>query len=278
MSKRVLIAVNTLTSVGVQPYASHFNFAFRLHETGDSFHLFNGYRMSIDRFRNDAGRIALRNGFDYLLFLDDDVCIGPTTYHMLKESIEARENWEKLVDGTPEDQWPAMPPQVDIVTPVVHIRSYPFKPMFFKSENLDSATGLTHYTDWQDHCKIGDLLPVAAIGFSCCLLRVELLKKVTPAWFVTGTHHTEDTYFCIKAKQTAALRGEKVGIYVDTRLDSGHMMDPDFVCMPTRQALIDYYETVIPELKEKNAETGDNPKIYLAENKEALANAEVREL
>ncbi len=251
--KRVLLAVNTLTGVGSQPYASHLNFAFRARDSGDDFVLFNGYRNSIDRFRNRAGQIALEGEFDYLMFLDDDVCIAPTTYQMLKERME-----QPAPDGY----------VVDVVTPVVYIRSYPFHPMFFKSEDLDGHTGLNIYTNWREKCTLGDLLPVTAVGFSCCLIRVSLLKEIQPAWFVTGTHHTEDVYFCIKAKQTLALRGENAGIYVDTRLDTGHMLDPEFICTPTRDALKAFHETMNPDLLKDRR---DNSVVYLAEQKSALA-------
>jgi hypothetical protein len=272
--KRVLLAVNTLTAVGSQPYASHLNFAFRARDTGDEFYLFNGYRNSIDRFRNAAGQIAVSNEFDYLMFLDDDVLIAPQTYAMLKERMEAHENWVRLLDGINEDAWPQEPKLVDVVTPVVYIRSYPFHPMFFKSTDLGDSTGLDIYKDWKEKCQLGELLPVAAVGFSCCLIRVELLKKIQPAWFVTGTHHTEDVYFCVKAKQTLALRGETVGIYVDTRLDSGHMLDSEFVCTPSVEALRHFYEEMNPALKLKDT-GGDNSSVYLSDQKAALGKAEV---
>ena len=261
--KRVLLAVNTLTAVGSQPYASHLNLSFRIQQSGDDFVLFNGYRNSIDRFRNRAGQIALEGEFDYLMFLDDDILVAPDTYEKLKARMES-----EGPDGY----------IVDVVTPVVFIRSYPFKPMFFKGVDLRGQTGLEIYDDYESKCKEGDLLPVAAIGFSCCLLRVELLKNIQPAWFVTGSLHTEDVYFCIKAKQTYALKKENVGIYVDTALDSGHMMDSEFVSKGTVKALRNYYEELSPELKVRRTNGGDNSPIYLADNKAALAAAQAFEI
>jgi hypothetical protein len=262
MSK-VLLAVNTLTSVNAQAYASHLNLAFRMgKETEDEFILFNGWRTSIDRFRNEAGKIALREECDYLLFLDDDVLVGRDTYSLLKKRMEN--------------------PRVDIITPVVFIRSYPFKPMFFKMVTVgeEKLLGMTHYDDWKEaviaHKEYDSirypyqLLEVAAIGFSCCLIRVELLKKIPPAWFVTGTDHTEDVYFCIKAKQ---YTDNKVGIFVDTTINSGHMLDSEFVSTDTIEALKHFYEELHPSLKEKNS-SGDHDSGYLKRNSEALDRAE----
>lgn len=244
MSK-TLVAVNTLTAVNNQAYASHLNAAFRMGKDypEDEFLLFNGYRTSIDRFRNMAGKIALQNDCDYLWFIDDDVLIPPYSYRKLKER------------------------NVDIVTPVTFIRSYPFKPMFFKTikSNTGKLTGITHYDDWETEETWDGLLECAAIGFSCCLMKVELLRKVTPAWFVTSPDRTEDVYFCIKARQ--ALNNE-VGIYVDTLYGVGHQMDPDFVHCKTRDALLTYYETLNPELKDSRE--GDNSASYLENQRAAL--------
>lgn len=261
MSKRVLLAVNTLTAVGSQPYSSHLNLAYAMKESGDEVVLFTGHRNSIDRFRNRAGQIALEGDFDYLMFLDDDVLVPKDTYARLRARMES-----EGPDGY----------IVDVVTPVVFIRSYPFKPMFFKAIDVENAGTLIEiYNDWEEKAKEAELLPVAAVGFSCCLIRVELLKNIQPAWFVTGSHHTEDVYFCIKAKQTYALRKENVGIYVDTTLDSGHMLDPEFVSKATVQALRHYFEELNPDLLAIKTPCGDNSPRYLADNRAALDAAEV---
>jgi len=246
MSK-TLIAINTLTSVQSQAYASHMNLAFRMAKDcpGDEFLLFNGYRTGIDTFRNLAGRIALQNECDYLLFLDDDVLVPRDVYKRLKDR------------------------DVDIVTPFVFIRGYPFRPMFFKSILSDDkkTCGLTPYEDWSEVVEAtkNPLLEVAAIGFSCCLIKTWVLKKIQPAWFITGTGHTEDVYFCVKAKQ--ALQG-KVRIYVDTTLDTGHMLDCEFVSLQTVESLRHFHEELNPSLKD--GREGDNSANYLSKQREAL--------
>lgn len=251
MSK-TLLAINTLTSVGSQPYASHLNLAFRMgKESDDEFILFNGWRSSIDRFRNEAAKIALHQDCDYLMFLDDDVLVPRDCYTILKKH------------------------DVDIVTPVVYIRSYPFHPMFFKSVQGPNGAGLTFYDDWEEVIAerldlFQGLLPVAAIGFSCCLIKVSLLQRIQPAWFVTGTNHTEDVYFCVKAKQTLG----DVGIYVDTSVDAGHMLDPEFVSRKNRAALMQFYEALNPHLLKATNQQGDHDKEYLERNQAALDKAE----
>lgn len=238
MSK-TLLAVNTLTSVGSQAYASHLNLAFRMAKSEDEFLLFNGWRMSIDRFRNEAGKIALQQECDYLMFLDDDVLVPKDTYSRLK----ARD--------------------LDIITPVVYIRGYPFKPMFFKEFPVGDSLALDHYSEWKEAETQDGLLKVAAVGFSCCLIKCDLLRRTPPAWFVTGTNHTEDVYFCMKVRQCMTPT-----IGVDTTLQAGHMLDPEFVADQTVEHLRAFYEAMDPDLKKRVH--GDHASDYLSKNLENL--------
>lgn len=236
---RVLLAVNTLTAVGSQPYASHLSLCYRIgKDEQDEFLLFNGNRVSIDRFRNQAGRYAIDCQCDFLMFLDDDVLIPPTTYSILKRHDK------------------------DVVTPHVFIRGYPYEPMFFVSRgverNLADGTGVCNlgfYTEWEEvvEKQQNPLLECSAIGFSCCLIKTEVLKKVSEPWFITGLGHTEDVYFCIKAREE--LKNE-IGIFVDTSLHAGHMLDPEFICYENRSALRKFNEELNPLLMEKKDATG----------------------
>ena len=64
----------------------------------------------------------------------------------------------------------------------------------------------------------GDVVKVDATGMGCMLLRVDLLKKLEPPWFHTGSsatctsdtegereQHTEDTYFFRRVKEELGL-------------------------------------------------------------------------
>lgn len=250
MSK-VLLAVNTLQAVGSQPYASHLSLTFRIgRDTTDDFILYNGNRCSIDKFRNQAGRFALQLSCDYLLFLDDDVLIPPNTYQRLKELDK------------------------DVVTPFVYIRGYPFEPMFFMSDSgPEGVINLVKHTKWKEQVEeLGSpIIPVSAIGFSCCLIKVDLLRRMelkeNEPWFLTGLNHTEDVYFCMLARTKL---GDEVSIFVDTSLVAAHMLDPEFVSVDNRDALQRFYEELNPTLKEmvhgttrecSNAEGSTSPSI-----------------
>lgn len=224
---RVLLAVNTLTAVNNQVYASHMNLAFRLgRDTEDEFILFNGYRRAIDNFRNQAGKFAIQLECDYLWFLDDDVLVPRNVYQQLKERDK------------------------DVITPHVYIRGYPFEPMFFISKNgSGDYVEMSNYRNWEEVVKKTQdpLIEVSSIGFSCCLIKTDVLKKIPEPWFVTGQNHTEDVYFCIKARQE--LKNE-ISIYVDTSLFTGHLLEPEFITIQNRDALRSFYEELNPNLKE----------------------------
>jgi len=160
--------------------------------------------MSIDNMRNNAAKIALENNCDYLMFIDDDVIIRPDTLDSLLEADK------------------------DIIMALTFVRGWPFPPMFFKaSENLTTdkrKETLIFYEDYvpDEH----GLVKCAAVGFSCTLLKMDVVKAINPPYFITGPHHTEDVYFCLKARYSL---DPEPSIFVDTRVPTMHMMMSDGV-------------------------------------------------
>lgn len=236
---RILLGVNTLTSVQNQVYANHLNLVYRLGKDHPDieFILVNGYRSSIDRFRNHCAKIALQNMCNYLMFLDDDVLVPRETFTNLLAAIEL---------GV-----------ADVVTPLVYIRGYPFAPMFFKEALIDGAVGLTHFDDFRDFVDEYGFVDCFAIGFSCCLFKCELLRDLPTPYFLTGPQHTEDVYFCCKLKEKF---GKEVKIKVNTKIHAGHLLDNEFVHEDTREALKTYLETCDPTLLERHS--GDRKQKY----------------
>lgn len=225
---KILVGTNTLSMVGDAPHANHLQFWFRL---GRSFpeHEFitmTPRRTSIDNMRNGAAKAALDNKCDYLMFIDDDVLIEPrTVFPSLFEACEKH--------------------KFDIVMAETYIRGYPFEPMFFKVKNQ----ALQPYRNFEkDVDKKTGLLTCDAVGFSCVIIKCSLLKQVSQPYFITGTQSTEDIYFCMKVRRE--LGDDKVRIAVDTKVPTGHILDPEPLHKHNRKALIKYYETVYPNLKE----------------------------
>lgn len=213
---KTLVAVNTLTSIARDSYHTHMNLWYRLGKDHpkeeDQFFQFSARRMSIDRFRNEAARIALQLECDYLLFLDDDMLVPKDTFNKLKEA------------------------ELDIIAALNYIRGYPFETMSFRyKEGTKHLENITH-EEVKDQQRV---IPCDAIGTATCLIKVEVFKQVPGPWFITGPHNTEDIYFCIKAKEY--LPKLTIGTHCGVR--TGHMLDPEVICVDTQPALKAYYES-----------------------------------
>jgi len=212
-----LIGINNLSQVDQLAYSNHMQFFYRLGvykgsedskkkltpEGGKevNFALCNPRRMSIDRMRNEAAKVALEGDFDYLMFIDDDVLLPIDAWHRLVEADK------------------------DIICGVTHIRGYPYHPMIFNF--TDPAYKKNSFVDdYEEKAdKESGLLKVDAVGFSCCLIKVDLLKKVIPPFFVTGTHQTEDVFFCKRAAEQVA----DVSIFAHTWVKTGHLLGTEII-------------------------------------------------
>ena len=247
---KIFIGINTLTQVEQSIYANHIQFFYRLgrkYGRDIDFAINTPRRQSIDRMRNVSARMAVEHGFDYLMFIDDDVHIPVDTL-------------DKLLDAN-----------VDIIAGWTIIRGHPFNNMFFKFED-DTKTKLTNYNEPFD---LNDFTPenkgilkVAAVGFSCVLIKVELLRKMAPPYFVTGPFNTEDIYFCMKARETM---GEDFTCHVHTGVLTSHIIGPESIDPLNRKAYKKYYEAISDIPMEEGA-TQDNS--YLADKENSEENYE----
>lgn len=241
---KVLICTNILTVIDAAAYISHCNFWYRIGKTypKDTFISMTPPRMSIDQARNWSARMALEMECDYLLFLDDDMIIHPDTL-------------ASLIDA---DQ--------DIVMAHTYIRGVPFNVMsFIKKED----GGLHYFNDYKEHINKKGIVPCDAVGFAVCLIKMDLIRKMEAPYFVTGTHHTEDIYFCCKARREIS---EDVSIAVDTRVPTGHLLHKEFVHEGNVDKLKVFYDVAVEvkDTKEKEAVNGDRGTAYYDQIKQVL--------
>lgn len=222
---KTIVGVNTLESVSSFAYSSHCKLWIQMKKDfpDDEFILYTPYRMSIDNMRNDVARIAIEHDCDYILFLDDDVCVVPNTYKSLREADK------------------------DIVAAMTYVRGYPFHPMCFKDYDTVDTEGkrrlnLTFHDDYETVLdKETGLFRTGAVGFSCVLIKVDLLKCMNPPYFVTGPGHTEDVYFCLRARLELEPEPQ---IFVDTKVPTGHLLMPEMVSTDNVEALREHYKKV----------------------------------
>ena len=217
MNKKIMIATN-LYQVDPAVYASHINMAYRVGKDLTDWQVFFSapWRMPIDRARDLAVKNALQNECDYLFFYDDDMFLDPKVVAKLLARVEENED-------------------IHIIQAKAYIRGYPYDPMIFKFIEKDK---LTLYVDFENDVDENGLLKVDAVGCCATLIDCELFKKVPEPWFVTGFNHTEDVYFCTKARTYL----ENVGIYMDNDVEVGHLLDRPILTSASRKVLTEMNE------------------------------------
>lgn len=244
---KVMVGINTLSVLDQLAYANHIQFFYRMgrNHPDVEFGLSSPRRMSIDRMRNTTAKIAVDNNFDYLMFIDDDVLVPFDAFQKLRDC------------------------NADIAAGWTIIRGYPFNNMFFKFQD-ESRQSLIHYNDAPEN----SIVDCDAVGFSCVLIKVDLLKKVPPPYFVTGTHNTEDIYFCLKAKEAVP----DCKIVVDTSVKTAHIMGSEVISPMNKAAYTKFVEetdsTVKPQIKDDN-KVGDRGNKYFEMVKEVTKRLEV---
>ncbi len=253
---KTLVLVNTLNAVSSFIYSNHIAFWCwnKVHLPDMEFEFFTPPRMSIDMARNMAAKIALEKECDYLLFIDDDVLIPAYTLPVL---ISAN---------------------ADITAALVIIRGYPFHVMAFKHEDKElpffdelPTVIINDREVLKDPVTQEDGL--AAVGFSCCLIRTALLRKMRTPYFITGPRNTEDVYFCLRARDTIntlRLNDDSIpplSINLVTSIQCGHFLHPEPIEYRTIDIFKQLYEELDPNLKANSERPQDQRDIdYIKRN------------
>ena len=235
----ILVGTNSLTECQYPAYTNHCQFWFRLGRSYPhiEFILWNPSRMSIDRMRNAAVVAALECEADYILWLDDDVIVNPNF------------GLQQLLDC-----------KADCAAGKVVIRGHPFDYMIFKRT---PSGGLRTVSSLPTH----GVRSFDAVGFSFCLIKTDIFKRLQPPWFVTGLRNTEDIYFCVKAR---AL-DPKYSIKVNCACDCGHILWPEIMDSSNRRAYIKYFKEIGQAPPREGKEGAYRGKHYLEQVKKSVA-------
>lgn len=255
---KITIGINSLVSTMHSAYGNHLQTFYNLGRkySDIDFILNNPARMSIDRMRNMTAEVALQSESDYILFLDDDVLVPISDNHQWLRKLIAC--------------------NADIVAGDVLIRSYPFDHMIFKYVEIEPAIppddmgrGRSARNQLQPLSKLEpEPFEVDAVGFSCCLIDVEILKEMHKPYFVTTPNHsTEDIYFCMKAKD--AIKDLK--IMCEPTIICGHILWEEIITSVNRAAYSTYCESLYSNNGPINTDRGEE---YYNKIKEIL-NADV---
>lgn len=109
-----------------------------------------------------------------------------------------------------------------MISPMYRIRGYPYRLMAFQEDG--SAFKWKIIEEPYEVGKDG-LIRCIAIGNGCTLVNMNVYRSMLKVgdnneWYRTGKHHTEDTYFCAKARNAIPT----FQCAVDTTFGSEHML------------------------------------------------------
>ncbi len=151
-------------------------------------------RVMIDSARNLIAEKALEGGYDWILYLDDDMTFSPDIFFNLA-------SYDK-----------------DIIGALAFKREQPFEPCVYKKREDGNM-----YSVFPKK-----MMDVDAIGSAGLLIKTDVLKKIEFPWFETGynsdkEHFSVDFDFCRKAKEA----GFK--IWCDPDISMGHIGSPPII-------------------------------------------------
>lgn len=197
--KKVLIYIPTATakhdSKAVEGLYYLLSDCWNVKSDGYEFFLKIGTKMNLLDSRNEAVEWALRQGMDWILWLDDDMVIPSDVW--LFTQLKAHNK--------------------DITAPLFFTRVGVKLPLIFKERKINENYAVLDYiTDYKK-----GLLEVDAVGFGCVLINMEVFRKMKKPYFQYTAEMGEDIYFCMKARKA----GFK--IYCDTNIVIGHLRPPE---------------------------------------------------
>lgn len=139
-------------------------------------------RSTPDEARNGLAAQALKFGYDYVFFLDDDMVPEPDLLTHLLKVMEADRS-------------------IDILSPFAYRRKPPYWPCVFRKRPDGRYDPVALYS-----LTTTGLLDVDATTVACTLVRASVFSKFPRPWFRFETRgdveFAEDVVFCEKAKAT----------------------------------------------------------------------------
>jgi len=205
---KVLVSTLTLTSVSQEAYGTHcVDFYGMGKESGRyNFMFITPRRMPIDALRNWSVELAIKGGFKYIYFFDDDTVSDKRTCVRLLPRMK----------------------EFNAVSAGYFVRGYPFHPMVFRWINKEKGQmELFPWKTYQNDIDPDGVLRknVAAVGNGCTMYRVKDFTKIPYPWFHTGVTYTEDVFWFLQASKQ--LKNYKVGM--DFNINCGHLCLPAYV-------------------------------------------------
>ena len=141
--------------------------------------------------RDNIVKFALENNADWLLFLDSDMVIPN----------------DAVIKMAAHD--------VDMITGMAFKRTPPFQPCFYTKASI--TKDYKPITESPIVFPDEGLVECQGFGMACCMIKMDVFKKINPPWFFPMPNIGEDLTFCIKARQ-AGFR-----MFCDLSINVGHV-------------------------------------------------------
>ena len=172
-------------------------------ETRSKFKFFTGNtgRMAVNYARELMADVAIEQGVDYLLMIDDDQIIPKDLFERLYKT--AKETGAA------------------VVSPMVTQRLSPFHPVMWKQSWSDQDGKKFINNTFIEDYEPNSIVECDAVGFGVVLIDVAAVRKTKAPRFFSNTHLGEDIYFCMKIKAEAGAK-----IVMDTSIKTGHLRPP----------------------------------------------------
>lgn len=236
VKEKIVIGINSLVSTVHNAYSNHIQLFFKLGRNYPQFDFVfvNPPRMSIDRMRNMTAEVALQCNAKFMIFIDDDVLVP---FGFLGRFLLMVEQGYEIVCGN------------------VMIRGYPFDYMAFQwDEKKEGLLTLKYVPN-------NAIIDLDAVGFSCALITVDLLRRLTMPFFITTPNMTEDVSFCLKVRDEFPA----TKMAMDTGIICGHVLWNEVIMEGNREFFKQYYENTHPQETAdiNNKESRDRGNKYL---------------
>ena len=182
------------------------------------FWFINVGRMFTPAAREEAAKKALEKEMDYLFFVDDDMMCPNDLFLKLYRHHDI----------------------ADVVCPLAFTRNPPFKPVLYASiDGYDPVNKSDYFINQviMNYPK-DKLVEADACGFGAALVKVSILNKINPPYFMCSAGTGEDILFCYKVKKAGGR------VFMDTSVKIGHLGHPQNI---TEEFVMEYRNKNEPE-------------------------------
>lgn len=231
---RVAISVPNESYIPVEAYDNHLNLASHIGKLQEQwkwekrnphyeFGWFTTGRLFTAYAREQLAVNALKQGFDYVMMLDNDMLYPIDFVESMLLDMEQH-------------------PEIDVLAPLAFMRNAPhYAVMYMVKEGYDSALRQDYYiNDFVKNYPKNKLVECDAVGFGAVIIKTSLLKKLEAPYFMSTAGSGEDVWFCHKAKKTAGAR-----VFMDTRIKLAHLGIPTVIDEEYREKYIKDHGEVI---------------------------------